>query len=1345
MVTTPLAWLGPQFVASSASSEIQPDIVQLSNGNILVVYSTNNPAGAGSPAGYDVLGQIYTPLGETLGSPIRLNTTTGVDELAPSVTALPGGGFSVTYIRQQVTAGPPVSIDTNVEMDSYNNSGVHLGGATVLNAPAGDIQALPQIAAASATQALILWEDSNEDIVARFFNPTTGALTGSQFTIFNGASGAGESVIGTHVTALSNGSYVVTYGNENSGNDVLQFQTVSQSGTVSALFTVSSSLTENYDPSITELTNGRFVISWTTDGSGGSNTGIRARVYNANGTPFAAEVAPPSTTAGNQTHSAVAAAPDGGFVVFWVDEGTLSLRGQRYNSSSTAVGTEFVVEDFGNSTIQDLAASMTEDGRILISYNVDLNGTDEQVRLAIYDPRDTANAPDSNGLVVGTTQADAITVVAGTQDIHAHSGNDTITFAPGLVNAADVIDGGAGTDTLAISSDDSAAYDFRGETITSMEILRFNAPPLFGSAARTVNFFASQLGSLTTFAFSTADFTHDRLEISMGATTTLDLSGRVITGFTSPGGIFSFSSDTLAIYGDSSVETITGSTVADDIYGGAGNDTISGDDGNDTIEGGAGADSLTGGSGSDMVSYAGSAAAVSVSLTGIALGGDAQGDTFSSIENLRGSALGDTLTGNSSANRLEGMDGADQIEGGAGDDTILGGAGDDAITDTSGADEIHGDAGNDAINGGLSVDTIYGGTGNDDIFIHDNHFADEIYGGGDIDTLNTSGVSFAGFTGMTVDLGAQLYARGGGADGSLVIQSVERVIGSTLADSLTGAAGAESLFGGQGNDTLDGAAGGDSLSGGLGNDLYVVDSYGDIVTESAGQGSDEIRTTLASYSIFSNTHVENLTGTNAAGQTLTGNSGHNTMTGAGGNDSLIGSGGNDTLLGNGGNDTLEGGSGTNSLAGGLGNDTYVVSSFSDVLTEAAGAGIDTVQTALGAYSIFSKANIENITSTTSANVTLTGNSLHNVLTGNNVGNDTLVASSGNDTLLGMGGNDSLDGGADADSLDGGAGADTMLGGAGDDIYVVDSYADVVTETAGNGSDTIRTGLSSFSIFGLAEVEHLTGTNAAGQTLTGNTGNNLIVGAGGNDSLIGSGGNDTLSGNGGNDTLEGGAGTNSLAGGSGDDTYVVSSFSDVLTEAAGAGIDTVQTALGAYSIFTKANIENITSTTAASVTLTGNSLNNVLTGNSGNDTLVASSGNDTLNGNGGNDSLDGGAGADRLIGGTGADTLVGGTGADSFVFTAAAATGVDSISDFSVADDTIELDDAAFAGIGALGGLGAARFVTGAAATTAAHRVIYNAATGQLFYDADGNGAGARVLFATIDTGLALTQADFLVV
>jgi serralysin len=133
----------------------------------------------------------------------------------------------------------------------------------------------------------------------------------------------------------------------------------------------------------------------------------------------------------------------------------------------------------------------------------------------------------------------------------------------------------------------------------------------------------------------------------------------------------------------------------------------------------------------------------------------------------------------------------------------------------------------------------------------------------------------------------------------------------------------------------------------------------------------------------------------------------------------------------------------------------------------------------------------------------------------------------------------------------------------------------------------------------------------------------------------------------------------------------------------------------------------------------------------------------LSGGDGADLLYGGDGVDRVDGGAGADFLEGGNGADTYVFSSALGGGnIDTIAGFNVVDDTIELSTAIFTGIG-IGVLGSNAFVIGAAAGDADDRIIYDSATGALYYDADGDGGGAAVQFATLATGLALTANDFL--
>ena len=182
----------------------------------------------------------------------------------------------------------------------------------------------------------------------------------------------------------------------------------------------------------------------------------------------------------------------------------------------------------------------------------------------------------------------------------------------------------------------------------------------------------------------------------------------------------------------------TGNTLGNVLTGNSGDNVLTGLDGNDTLGGGAGDDTLDGGAGTDTASYAASSSGVTVSLaTGTASGGDAQGDTLISIENLTGSGLNDTLEGNGANNVLNGGAGTDTVSYehagaavtvslaitaaqntvGAGTDTLslfenlTGSAFDDALTGSTAANVLMGLAGNDTLNGGAGADTMVGRPG----------------------------------------------------------------------------------------------------------------------------------------------------------------------------------------------------------------------------------------------------------------------------------------------------------------------------------------------------------------------------------------------------------------------------------------------------------------------------------------------------------------------------------------------------------------------------------------------------------------------------------------------------------
>ncbi|MGY6216919.1 FG-GAP-like repeat-containing protein [Methylolobus aquaticus] len=224
----------------------------------------------------------------------------------------------------------------------------------------------------------------------------------------------------------------------------------------------------------------------------------------------------------------------------------------------------------------------------------------------------------------------------------------------------------------------------------------------------------------------------------------------------------------------------------------------------------------------------------------------------------------------------------------------------------------------------------------------------------------------------------------------------------------------------------------------------------------------------------------------------------------------------------------------------------------------------------------------------------------------------------------------------------------------------------------------------------------------------------LTGTAADERFNGLGGNDTLDGGDGADVLNGGGGADVMRGGTGNDRYVVNVAGDQVIETStlATEIDRVDSSIS-YTL--PANVEQLTLTGTAAINGTGNGLANTLVGNSG---------------------------ANILDGLAGNDTLTGGLGADIFRLTTLSR---DTLTDFSVVDDTIQLENAVFTRFVTPGAVAAANFRIGAAAADANDYLIYTSGSGVLSYDADGNGAGAAVQIAVLGSGLALTVADFTVI
>jgi Ca2+-binding RTX toxin-like protein len=498
---------------------------------------------------------------------------------------------------------------------------------------------------------------------------------------------------------------------------------------------------------------------------------------------------------------------------------------------------------------------------------------------------------------------------------------------------------------------------------------------------------------------------------------------------------------------------------------------------------------------------------------------------------LVGSSRNDTITGVSiSLDTMTGGGGADTLNGGRGADNFRYFAGSEVVA----GEEVHGDLGADALSlfntGAIDfsvatldgVETLDFVSGNSTATFRSNQLIgtalDTVSGSGGVDGLIVTTIA------QSADLSNMTFSAW--TDGVDTIT----ILGSALADTLTGSAR---------NDTLDGGASADQMGGGGGNDTYIVDASSDSITEGVGQGVDQVRSS-SSFTLDMAQEVEALALTggaaingtgNGLANTITGNDAANSLKGLNGNDTIDGAGGIDTadysdktqgveiilngaaaaavkvnganedsirnvenIVGGSASDRLIGDTNANSFVGGGGNDTFNGAGGSDTLD--GGAGVDTAE-----YHSFQRVEVEvTLNGAIAAIVKVDGiaedaiEGIENIITA--AGNDRLIGDSNDNNFSSGGGDDFLRGGLGHDTLNGSTGADTADYSDKTQMVKVVLKGEALATAEVNGAfeDSLQ------------GIENIIGGSAADK-LTGDEGANSFKGLGGRDTINGGAGSD----------------------------------------------------------------------------------------------------------------------------------------------------------------------------------------------------------------------------------------------
>jgi hypothetical protein len=345
------ARLGPEFQVNSYTTDLQsgPSVAALSGGGFVVTWTSDGQDGSG----YGIYGRRYDALGH-VGGAFKVNTYTASDQGEPSVTALRGGGFVVTWSSYGQDGS-----SYGVYGQRYSLTGARDGIEFPVNTYAVGAQSNVSVASLSGGliggEFVVTWNSYGEDfsgygIYGRRYNalgPVGGAFRVNTYT-------ASDQLVPS-VAGLSGGGFVVTwqsYGKDGSSYGIYGQLYSSTAVPIGSEFPVNSRKADlQYRPRVAGLDDGGFVVTWSSFGQDGSLHGVYGQRYNSAGARVGVTEFQVNTyTASSQNYSSVVGLSDGGFVVTWSSIGQdgsgIGVYGQRYSVTGARVGSEFRVNTY---------------------------------------------------------------------------------------------------------------------------------------------------------------------------------------------------------------------------------------------------------------------------------------------------------------------------------------------------------------------------------------------------------------------------------------------------------------------------------------------------------------------------------------------------------------------------------------------------------------------------------------------------------------------------------------------------------------------------------------------------------------------------------------------------------------------------------------------------------------------------------------------------------------------------------------------------------------------------------------------------------------------------------------
>jgi Ca2+-binding RTX toxin-like protein len=263
-----------------AEDQWDTHVTGLSGGGWVVTWSSYDQDSLYRTSVYQ---RIYSAAGTALSGEILVSTNPDKDGGSQTVTSLKDGGWVVTWSSAE--PGSVGSIYYDLHQQAYNANGAPKGGESIVNTESHHTGFTNTIVALEGGGWVVLWVD--------YDNPLTDGK-GIYQRVYSaaGAPLADEALVGIdiysdadefQVAVLNNGGWVVVWTAENkdgSGLGVYQQVYGANGMKTGGEIRVNSFTTgDQYNPAVTVLANGNWVVSWDSNGQDGSYHGVYQKVF----------------------------------------------------------------------------------------------------------------------------------------------------------------------------------------------------------------------------------------------------------------------------------------------------------------------------------------------------------------------------------------------------------------------------------------------------------------------------------------------------------------------------------------------------------------------------------------------------------------------------------------------------------------------------------------------------------------------------------------------------------------------------------------------------------------------------------------------------------------------------------------------------------------------------------------------------------------------------------------------------------------------------------------------------------------------------------------------------------